>query len=104
MIFSKIIMYDWALKRQLGIDLILLGSKFFQIVSARDLIFNNFGGKNLYSSFLKKYCTMFTFFNMAPFQKKCCNHFHDVWKSSSTVLKDFAKMEDSKNISMLFRE
>ena len=28
---------------------------------------------------------------MAPFQTKCCNHFHNVWNSSSTVLKDLAK-------------
>lgn len=30
-------------------------------------------------------------FKMAPYKKKCCNHFHNAWNCSSTALTDLAK-------------
>ena len=28
---------------------------------------------------------------MAPYKKKCCNHFHVAWNCTSTILKDLSK-------------
>lgn len=41
---------------------------------------------------------------MAPFQKKCCNHFHDAWNSSSTILKDLAKKGGLKEYIYAFQQ